>query len=151
MRKFWYILSLLWIVPAYGFANEQDHIREYWVEQLIRLSSPVIDNLSNDSLRKVMPVEHRQDYQYLEAFGRTFCGMSRWLNLRDDSEEEVLRDTVRNKVIKCFQHGFNPNSSDYFNFVEGKQPLVDAAFVAQGLMRAPLIWEMLDEDTKGRV
>ena len=151
MRKFWYILSLLWIVPAYGFANEQDPIREYWVEQLIRLSSPVIDNLSGDSLKKVMPVEQRQEYQYLEAFGRTFCGMSRWLNLRDDSEEEVLRDTVRNKVIKCFQHGFDPNSLDYFNFVEGKQPLVDAAFVAQGLMRAPLVWEMLDEDTKGRV
>ena len=87
----------------------------------------------------------------LEAFGRIFCGLSRWLNLKDDSEEEIIRATVRNKVVKCFQNGFNPDSFDYFNFVYGRQPLVDAAFIAQGLMRAPLIWNMLDEDTKSRI
>jgi len=151
MMRILFILSFLCVFSTNCFPHERDSVRNYWVEQLMRLSSPVIDNLSKDSLKITMPITQRQDYQYLEAFGRTFCGMSRWLNLKDDSEEEIIRATVRKKVVKCFQNGFSPDSFDYFNFDNGTQPLVDAAFIAQGLMRAPLIWNMLDEDTKSRI
>ena len=38
------------------------------------------------------------------------------------------------------------------NFSEGDQPIVDAAFLAQGILRAPKeLWEPLDEQTKERV
>lgn len=114
MIRILFILSFLCVFSTNCFPHERDSVRNYWVEQLMRLSSPVIDNLSKDSLKITMPITQRQDYQYLEAFGRTFCGMSRWLNLKDDSEEEIIRATVRKKVVKCFQNGFSPDSFDLF-------------------------------------
>ncbi len=144
-------LCLLLCLPASVFAQTEDSTRSYWIQQLERISGPVIENLSKDSLTIVMPIVHNQEYQYLEAFGRTFCGMSRWLNLSEPTEEDSIRSYYRGKVAKCFSNGFNPQARDYFNFKTGKQPLVDAAFLAQGLLRCPLVWSQLDESTKQHV
>src|SRR5690606_27853176 len=46
----------------------------------------------------------------------------------------------------------DPESPDFMNFTEGKQPLVDAAFLAQALLRAPdQLWGNLTEKTKENV
>ena len=129
----------------------RDNTREYWISQLEILAKPVMESLAQDSLKVKMPVCMNQDYQYLEAFGRTFCGVSRWLNISDNSKEDSLREYYRDLAVKGFQNGFNTRSKDFFNIKKGIQPLVDAAYLAQGLLRCPRVWEMLDDSTKIRV
>ena len=132
-----------------GFAH--DNTRDYWIHQLEKLAKPIMENLSNDSLKVKMPVSKNQDYQYLEAFGRTFCGISRWLDLKDDSKEDTLREYYRELAIRGIKNGFDSQAKDYFNVQEGIQPLVDAAYLAQGLMKCPRVWDLLDDSTKRNV
>ena len=40
-------------------------------------------------------------------------------------------------AVKGLEYAVDPQSPDYLNFGEPYQPLVDAAFLAQGLLRAP--------------
>ncbi len=80
---FGFILSFFCFVQTNSFA--QGDARDYWISQLEKLARPIMESLAQDSLKEKMPVSMNQDYQYLEAFGRTFCGMSRWLDLKDDS------------------------------------------------------------------
>ena len=40
-------------------------------------------------------------------------------------------------MLLSIDNGFNPESPDYLNFVVTRQPLVDAAFFCQGILRAP--------------
>ena len=107
-----------------------------------------MESLAQDSLKEKMPVSSNQDYQYLEAFGRTFCGMSRWLDLKDDSNEDSIRDNYRELAVRGISNGFNSQSKDCFNIKNGIQPLVDAAYLAQGLIRCPRVWNLLDDSTK---
>jgi hypothetical protein len=46
----------------------------------------------------------------------------------------------------------DPRSPDFMNFSAGGQPLVDAAFLAQGILRAPkVLWEPLDLRVKKQI
>jgi hypothetical protein len=46
----------------------------------------------------------------------------------------------------------DPQSPDFMNFSEGGQPLVDAAFLAQGILRAPkVLWEPLEPRVKSQI
>ena len=67
---------------------------------------------------------------HLEALGRSFDGISAWLNLPpDDTEEGQLRAKYTNLVVKSIANAVNPESPDYMRFDgPGGQPLVDAAF-----------------------
>ena len=54
--------------------------------------------------------------------------------------------------MKSISNGVNPQSPDYLNFNNGRQPLVDAAFLAHGLLRARTqLWDKLDKTTQERV
>lgn len=116
--------------------------RQYWVDTLIRIVSPVLDSLAERRLRAEMPVEQktgdRGAYTYLEAFGRVLTGIAPWLELGDDgSEEGRLRGRLAQLVLQGLDAATDPRSPDYMNFESGDQPIVDAAFLAQGLLRAP--------------
>ena len=53
--------------------------------------------------------------------------------------------------MKGLAHAVDPASPDYLNFRTENQPLVDAAFLAHGFLRAPqALWEPLDTLTKKR-
>lgn len=121
-------------------------VRSLWLSKLEKIASPILDNMAKDSLSLKMPVYQHKEYQCLEAFGRTFCGISRWLDLKDNTEEDSIRECYRVLALKCIRNGFDPNASDHFNFSEGIQPLVDAAYLAQGLLRCQRVWNMLDKD-----
>src|SRR5688572_14755474 len=55
-------------------------------------------------------------------------------------------------MIKGISNAVDPSNPDYLNFRSEQQPLVDAAFMAQGFLRAPrALWEPLDTLTKRRV
>ena len=144
-----FILSLFCFVQTPCFA--QDDTREYWISQLEKLAGPIMESMAHDSLKEKMPVSMNQDYQYLEAFGRTFCGMSRWLDLKDNSNEDSIRDYYRELAVRGIKNGFNSQSKDCFNIKNGIQPLVDAAYLAQGLVRCPRVWNSLDDSTKVNV
>ena len=90
---------------------------------------------------------------YLEAFGRTLTGIATWLELGPDSTVEGRkRARYIELVLKCLDNATNPESADCMNFTEYQQPLVDAAFLAHGLVRAPKqIWGRLDERVKRQV
>jgi hypothetical protein len=70
----------------------------------------------------------------------------------DDTPEGQLRKKYIDLSVKAIAQGVDPNSPDYLNFNKGSQPLVDAAFLAQGLLRAPKqLWGNLDDSTKVRL
>ncbi|RAK05174.1 hypothetical protein C8C77_1327 [Halanaerobium saccharolyticum] len=132
--------------------------RKYWLETMLQIVDPVLKNLSQEKLKEKMPVassKERVKYSYLEAFGRSLSGIAPWLELNSkdadltDSEKEKLeeysqmaRDSIRAAV--------DPDSADYMVFNDQiRQPLVDTAFLAQAIIRAPQeLWHKLDSSTK---
>jgi hypothetical protein len=131
--------------------------REYWISILTKIADPVLNSLSNETLRKNMPVEcakgnieNRKEVTYLEAFGRTIAGISPWLELgSDNTGEGIMRKKYIELTQKCLSVCVNHGSPDFMNFTKGGQPLVDAAFLAHGLIRGySQLWQPLDEKTK---
>lgn len=136
--------------------NIQDD-RTFWLETMDRIARPVISNLAEGTLRQNMPFESlsddplRKEVSYLEAFGRTVCGIGPWLALGpDESEEGQLRAEYIDMVCRALSNAVDPASPDHLCFDNRHtQPLVDAAFLAQGILRAgDQIWDRLDEQTK---
>lgn len=116
--------------------------RTLWVETLVRLADPVLAHLAEGTLKEKMPYEsldaNRKEFSYLEAVGRTICGIAPWLELGpDDTPEGTLRKKYIELTVKGIGNAVNPQSADYLIFGKPSQPLVDAAFLAQGLLRAP--------------
>ena len=133
--------------------------RQYWLDCLLKIAAPVLEALANDELRNRMPVESQSDiadrknYTYLEAFGRTVVGMAPWLGCQTlEGEEEKLRRHYAELVRQCLSVCCDPAKNDNMNFSHGFQPIVDAAFLAEGILRAPHeLWEPLDDDVKSRL
>ncbi|MEN2413094.1 DUF2264 domain-containing protein [Flavobacterium mesophilum] len=140
--------------------DSPEKVREFFVNSLIKIGDPVLTALSNNQLKLLMPVERspgawddRKHVTYLEAFGRTLSGMAPWLELGpDNTPEGKLRAKYIILAQKSIHNATDPTSADFMNFVKDKQPLVDAAFFAQALLRAPKqLWEPLDATTKANV
>lgn len=131
--------------------------RQFLVDQLVKIADPVLVSLSQNQLKKDMPVEQlvdgRQKFTYLEAFGRLLAGIAPWLELgEDNSKEGQLRGKYIKLTHKSLHNATDPESPDFMNFNKGPQPLVDAAFLAQGLLRAPTqLWDPLDQETKDNI
>ncbi|MBD8488170.1 DUF2264 domain-containing protein [Echinicola sp. CAU 1574] len=134
--------------------------REYYVEVLTKIADPVLSALSKQELKATMPVEKtkdayggREQVTYLEAFGRLLAGIGPWLELGpDDTPEGQLRKKYILLAQQSIHNATDPESADFMNFTENGQPLVDAAFFAQGLLRAPTqLWEPLSPETKANV
>ncbi|MBA6154639.1 DUF2264 domain-containing protein [Gelidibacter maritimus] len=138
-------------------ANGND--RELWVNIIYKMANPIFSNLAKGTLKKNMLVEKspfydsRKNVTYLEAVGRCLAGIAPWLALPDDSSEEGrLRASLRSNVLKGIANGVNPSSPDYLNFRKEHQPIVDAAYMVHGFVRArKALWEPLDAQTKTRV
>jgi len=118
--------------------------RAYWVTVLRRLSDPVLNNLAAGTLKARMPVEQaagatrRAAVTHLEAIGRLLAGIAPWLELADDrTVEGSLRRRYAELAVNAISRGVDPASPDFMNFTTDRQPLVDAAFLAQALLRAP--------------
>lgn len=134
--------------------------RQYFVEKMLKIADPVLSALDRNRLRMEMPVEaapgqeaSRRTVTYLEAFGRLISGMAPWLELGgDNSPEGKLRQKYILMVRRCIHNATDSTSADFMNFNKGNQPVVDAAFFAHALLRAPKqLWEPLDVKTKANV
>ncbi|MFD2033408.1 DUF2264 domain-containing protein [Belliella marina] len=149
------IALLFWCFGTVTATEIED--RKVFISYLTKIADPVLTNLSQDKLKENMPVEvapnaygDRDKVTYLEAFGRLVSGMAPWLELGpDDTEEGKLREKYILLVHQSLKNATDPNAKDFMNFTHGGQPLVDAAFLAQGLLRAPTqLWDRLDSQTK---
>jgi hypothetical protein len=158
-------LLLLFVIPLYTVVAQSKQTtglaeRKQWLAYMDKIARPVIFNLAADQLKEKMPMqlseridnkESRSKVGYLEAFGRTLSGIAPWLQLEGgDGDEVKLRNQYRELTLKAIANAVNPNAKDYMQW-NGGQPLVDASFVALGLIRAPWIWQHLDQKVKEQV
>ncbi|WP_374164791.1 DUF2264 domain-containing protein [Arcticibacter sp. MXS-1] len=164
MKRLGFILVFCMVVVSVTTAQKKKGSiaddRTVWLEYMMKVARPVISNLAEGKLKAQMPDvlsptidnrEHRSKVAYLEAFGRTLCGIGPWLNLEGGPEKEVqLRNEFRAETLKAIKNAVDPASPDYMVW-KGGQPLVDASFFALGLVRCPWLWEHLDKDVQKRV
>ncbi|UOR04947.1 DUF2264 domain-containing protein [Hymenobacter aerilatus] len=131
--------------------------RDYWLSTLLKVVDPVLTNAAQGQLKARMPVEAapgqeagRRNVTYLEALGRTLTGLSPWLELKEVPANELARQQRYQELARqAIAHGVNPQSPDFLNFTQGGQPVVDAAFLAHAMLRAPTqLWEKLPDTTK---
>jgi hypothetical protein len=155
--------GVLAATPAHALAGQGVAVpasgdRELWVGFMRRLADPVLTNLANGTLKARMPVEQaaatdRRSVTHLEALGRLMAGIAPWLELGTDaSAEGRARAEYGVLARRAIARAVDPASPDLLNFTRDRQPLVDAAFLAQGLLRAPrALRDQLDPMTKGRL
>ncbi|MEY2792254.1 MAG: hypothetical protein RJA76_246 [Bacteroidota bacterium] len=155
MKKFSILITLI-VCSFWVSAQSAAKQREYLVQQMTKMADPILVNLSQNTLKKNMPVESNNGRQgifnstYLEGFARMLSGMAPWLELGpDETSEGKLRKKYIILALKALKNGVDPKSPDYLNFHITGQSLVDAAFLSQALLRAPSqLLKKLDEETK---
>lgn len=143
------------VAEGHGITETSD--RAYWITTITRIVEPVLKALSEDKLAARMPVEAvpgategRKKVTYLEALGRSLAGIAPWLELGvDNTPEGKLRKQFIGMATSSIKNAVTPSAKDFMNFTQGGQPLVDAAFLAHALLRAPeQLWGNLDEATR---
>jgi hypothetical protein len=141
--------------PDTGLADGTD-VRREWVARIVRVSDPVLTHLASGTLKHTMPVEgvpDRRAVTHLEAVGRTLAGLAPWLALPSDTTPEGKE---RARLLALARDGLrratDPKEPDALNFTDGGQPLVDAAFLAHAIVRAPQALSTgLDDATRTRL
>ena len=125
--------------------------RACWLSEMLRISDPVLRHAAAGTLKETMPYESpdteqkRRDFSYLEALGRTLCGMGPWLEL--EGERDPRQAEYRDLARRALTNAVDPASPDYMAFDHGRQPLVDAAYLAEGVLRAKRqLWEELGDE-----
>ncbi|PVH26957.1 DUF2264 domain-containing protein [Sphingobacterium corticibacter] len=156
------LVGFLGVIAFASFAQDKSNVdRAFWLAEMDKMARPVIRSLAHDSLRIAMPQvtsknvdnrEHRIQVQYLEVFGRVLSGIAPWLQLEGgDEEEQALRNQYRTWVIQGFENALDSNARDFMRFDVGGQQLVDASFLALGVIRGPWIWENLSSDSQTKL
>ena len=153
-----------------------EHTRAAWAALAERLATPVLTAAAAGQLRERMPVEARPGEQavrarftHLEALARLLAGVAPWLAAADHPEaERPVVQRLRELFRKALASVLDPASPDALNFgpvdppaplASGwqlpapvdRQPVVDAAFLAQALLRAPALAKDLPEQTRGQL
>ena len=136
-----------------GFTED----RASWVAMLDRVCRPLFSALSERKLKQLMPVEcyageleHRRQTTYLEALGRALAGIAPWLeNGPTDGSEGQLRAQYCEWTRAAIASAVDKSSPDYMDFGGDRQTIVDTAFLALALLRAPReLREKLSPQTK---
>jgi hypothetical protein len=132
--------------------------RAAWLGIVERVSQPVLRAISRQQLRATMPIEcapgeesARAQCTHLEAVGRLLCGLAPWLESASSvgPVEAQLRSRYQDWARLAIHYGTDPASPDHLNFGTNQQSLVDAAFLALAVVRAPRqLWTALDSATQ---
>jgi hypothetical protein len=155
------ICALALTISLYSvFVKAQETTRDLWLSYMDKIARPVMSNIASDKLKEKMPVvlsktidnaEHRKKVAYLEAFGRTMCGIAPWLNGEGGSAKEIaLRKQYREWALKGIENAVDTSKNDHLQWTGG-QPLVDASFFALALVRCPWLWENMNTELRSRV
>ncbi|MBC8155110.1 MAG: DUF2264 domain-containing protein, partial [Bacteroidetes bacterium] len=130
--------------------------RAYWLRTLLTVAEPVLSALATNTLKARMPIESaagqldsRKQVSHLEALGRTLAGLAPWLEAAPSPGEAATQQRFRELSTQAISNAVDPQSPDFLNFTKGGQPLVDAAFLAHALLRAPTqLWGNLPKQTQ---
>jgi hypothetical protein len=132
--------------------------RAAWVARVTKLAEPVLSHLAAGTLKKTMPVEqaagaNRAPFTHLEAIGRLLAGLAPWLELpAADTTEGKARVRYADLARRAIAQAVDPASPDALDFSTQGQPLVDAAFLAHAVVRAPkALGASLDAATRTRL
>ena len=150
-------VMLLLVAARLPAAGADD--RAYSVQVLTRVAGPVLSAAAEGRLKARLPVHDwerdRASFAPLEALGRTLAGIAPWLELGPDATPEGrLRAHYGDLAVRALVNATDPRSPDHLDFsgAAGRQPLVDAAFLALGLLRAPTqLWGHLTPDQQANV
>lgn len=154
-RTFLQNASLLAAVPAVPIgAIAPRGTLESWVAHVKKTAGPLLSALSERRLKQVFPVEckagqeeSRRQCTYLEALGRTLCGIGPWLESGAPSADQAQYRALAREALRA---GVDPASPDAFPFGSVPQTLVDAAFLGLGILRAPQqLNALLPDATRG--
>lgn len=153
----------MFLIGSGAYANEPKKVvendRKYWCDLCYKIASPVLSNMSQGSLRKNMPLVvspswpkgRNPEVTYMEAFGRLMAGITPWLELPDEQTTEgKQRKQLREWALASYRNAVDPESPDCLAWKGEPQALVDAAYIATSFIRAPRLWDELDELTKKR-
>jgi hypothetical protein len=144
-------------------ANGRTDDRTAWLRWVETVSEPVLSALSQRALRKRMPVETVKGHEaeraigtHLEALGRLLMGLAPWLELDaspgESAAETKLRERYRAMSREAIASAVDPSSPDYMRFGDSAQTVVDASFLALGMLRAPKqLIDTLSATTKQQV
>lgn len=126
----------------------QIHTRQDWLERLERLSRPVLERAAAGRLTDYPWEGNRPDFTDvapLECLARLLCGIAPWLaSDSGDAAELALRADLSKEAQRAIILATSPGSPTFLNFDRGGQPLVDAAFLAQALIRGrTALWDPL--------
>ncbi len=135
--------------------------RSRWISIVERVSNPVLQAIRQQKLRATMPVEAapglaqaRSQSTHLEAVGRLLSGLAPWLEGQPEPSprHEQLRRQYQQSARLAIRYGTDPHSPDAFHFGTNPQSLVDAAFLALAILRAPgQLWDSLDAPVRQNV
>jgi hypothetical protein len=142
--------------------------RADWVAIANKLARPVLTAAAEERLDEALQASRyaaatassdRIRTAALEAVGRTLAGIAPWLDAPEPDAPEIGTDeaTIRAELADlartALRVGADPDRRGYLRFRgTEQQTLVDAAFLAQGILRAPdSLWAQLDEYTRGRL
>lgn len=135
--------------------------RKYWIDTLCKISFPVLEALAEGRLHRDMPVENGRDEDrsyctHLEALGRTVNGFAAWIGGKaEDPWERKEQEYAAEICRRAISSAFDPDSPDFCDirlpdeFGVYSQPLVDLAFLSQGILRAKgELFDKLPDKTK---
>lgn len=135
--------------------------RGNWVAMLVRLAEPVLQAAAAGNLAAALKLQHHPDVgderikpAALEAFGRTLASLAPWFVAEGlDAEEARVRDRLLKLAGQGLLNATDPTHAGYLGFAgPERQTLVDAAFLALGLVRAPeVLWDPLSPEHKQQV
>lgn len=142
-----------------------ENTRKIWLQSMHKIAYPIISNAANGTLHSVLPLqndEKKRGVAYLEAIGRTVDGIAPWIELDEgkitDGDEIKLQAEYRELVRKAMANAADPKSSDYCVWNKSEtnlmadQPVVDAAFYASAILKAPhQLWDLQNEDAKKNI
>ena len=145
-------------LPALPEAPAASTGRAVWIDHLHRIARPVLESLANGRLKAAMPIEahagmekSRTHTTHLEAFGRLLSGLAPWLELvsAPDAEQQPKYLEWTHAALAS---ALDPKSPDALEFSADNQNLVDAAFLALAVLRAPRVLNSaLDATTRRRL
>ena len=117
--------------------------RDVWTAVLRRLADPVLHepgqrHAEDADAGRAGGRRQPAEVTHLEALGRLVAGIAPWIELAADATAEGAPGAVRGELTRrAIGRAVDPASPDFLNFTRERQPLVDAAFLAHGLLRAP--------------
>ena len=133
--------------------------RRYWLDLTERLARPLLQCIASDQFQEVFELESadanggRAAFATIESLSRLLAGIAPWLEREiEDPTEATLRDELLALAQSSLDTVSNPENTSSKEWRQGKQPVVEAGFMAHALLRAPsALWGSLPTSVRGNL